>query len=66
MWVVVTRLEILGLPSLSTAGQYLYEEVCSSCPELEVAFVWNRSAEKMRGAVPDELVLTNLSDVASR
>jgi len=48
-----------------SAGQYLYEEVCS-CPELEVAFVWNRSAEKMRGTVAEELILSNLSDAGSR
>lgn len=51
--------------TLTTAGQYLYEEI-SKHPESEVAFVWNRTPEKMGGIVPEELILTNLSDCASR
>lgn len=47
------------------AGQYLYEEV-SKKSEYQVVFVWNRSEEKMRGVVPDELILHDLADCASR
>ena len=31
-----------------------------------MAFVWNRSIEKMRGMVPEELILHDLSHCASR
>lgn len=32
----------------------------------EVVFVWNRSEDKMRGVVPEELILRDLADCASR
>lgn len=46
-------------------GQFLFEEV-KKRNNFEVAFVWNRTAEKMRGVVEDELVLQDLADCASK
>ena len=37
-----------------------------SSADFEVAFVWNRSTDQMRGKVPDEQVLVNLEDFAER
>jgi hypothetical protein len=53
------------VPCFWYAGQYLYEEV-AKLPEYEVAFVWNRTDDKMKGVVPDHLILQDLSDVSSR
>ena len=47
------------------AGQYLYEEIRKR-DGYEVAFVWNRSEEKMRGQVDEELILPKLANCASR
>lgn len=33
---------------------------------LTLAFVWNRNPDKLKGSVPDELILTDLSSFASR
>lgn len=46
-------------------GEYLWERIQSSA-NFEVAFVWNRSTDRMRGKVPDEQVLVNLEDFAER
>lgn len=35
-------------------------------PEFKVAFVWNRSTDKMRGVVPGDLILHDLAHCASR
>ena len=48
-----------------TTGQYLYEEV-EKLPDYEVAFVWNRTDDKMKGVVPDHLILQDLSNFSSR
>ncbi len=48
-----------------SAGQYLYEEIRQRSG-YEVAFVWNRSEEKMRGVVDDDLILHDLNDCADR
>ena len=37
-----------------------------SSADFEVAFVWNRSTDRMQGKVPDEQVLVNLEDFAER
>ena len=47
------------------AGQYLYEEV-TKLPDYEVAFVWNRTDDRMKGVVPDHLILQDLGDFSSR
>ena len=46
-------------------GQFLYEEV-GKLNEYEVVFVWNRNEDKMRGVVPEELILRDLHKCASR
>lgn len=33
---------------------------------LTLAFVWNRNADKLKGSVPDELILRDLSSFATR
>lgn len=33
---------------------------------LTLAFVWNRSSAKLKGSVPDELILDDLSSFATR
>ena len=43
----------------------MYEEV-TKLPDYEVAFVWNRTDDKMKGVVPDQLILQDLSDFSSR
>ena len=48
-----------------TAGEFLYKEVIES-QNLQVAFVWNRSLDKVKGIVPDDLILVNLDDFATR
>lgn len=52
-------------PPIGSTGQYLYEEV-RKMSKYEVVFVWNRSEDKMRGVVPEELILRDLADCASR
>ena len=46
-------------------GQYLYEEV-DKLPDYEVAFVWNRTDDKMKEVVPDHLILQDLNQFSSR
>lgn len=46
-------------------GKFLYDEI-SQKSDYEVAFVWNRTEEKMRGVVGEELILQDLADCASR
>ena len=48
-----------------TLGEYLWERIQSSA-EFEVAFVWNRSTDRLQGKVPEEHVLVNLDDFAER
>lgn len=49
----------------SPSGQYLYEEI-GKRSDYQVVFVWNRSVDKMKGVVPEKLVLRDLADCASR
>lgn len=42
----------------------MYEEI-SQLSDHEVAFVWNRSPDKLRGRVPDSLILHDLVQSAS-
>lgn len=48
-----------------SAGQYLYEEI-DKRNDYEVVFVWNRTDDKMKGVVKEELILQDLADCASR
>ena len=43
----------------------MYEEV-GKLPDYEVAFVWNRTDDKMKGIVPDQLILQDLGNFVSR
>ena len=52
-------------PDCACAGQYLYEEI-NKRKDYEVAFVWNRTDDKMKGVVKEELILQDLADCASR
>ena len=50
----------------NSTGRYLYDILATDLAgDYEVAFVWNRSADKMLEAVPQHLVLSDLRDVAS-
>jgi predicted dinucleotide-utilizing enzyme len=57
-----TRVGIVGFGSL---GQYLYNEI-SRIKEYEISFIWNRTAEKMIGQVPPELILRDLTQFHTR
>lgn len=46
-------------------GQYLFEQL-SQHGGYEVVFVWNRTVDKMQGLVPDHLILSDLTQAASR
>lgn len=47
------------------AGEFMYKGITES-QNLQVAFVWNRSLDKVKGIVPDDLILENLDDFANR
>lgn len=49
-------------------GQFLVERILTdgAAVGLTLAFVWNRNPDKLKGSVPDELILTDLSSFASR
>ncbi len=49
----------------NNVGQYLYDEI-RKMSDYEVAFVWNRSLDKMEGVVEEKLILPDLDDFASR
>ena len=58
---MVVKIGILGFGNL---GQFFFESINSGKHEgLEVAFVWNRSVEKLRGVVPDVMILEELENV---
>ena len=46
-------------------GQFLYNAVAES-DDLEIAFVWNRSVETLKGKVPEEIILRDLAEFAER
>jgi len=56
----------IGLIGFGFIAGYIYREITTR-PELglDIAFVWNRSPEKLK-EIPSDLVLDNLSDFASR
>ncbi|XP_051905096.1 aspartate dehydrogenase domain-containing protein [Hippocampus zosterae] len=58
----------IGIVGFGHLGQYLVERIIKDGGPvgLTLAFVWNRKLEKMKGLVPDELVLGNLSSFADR
>ncbi len=46
-------------------GQYLYEEL-RKMADFEVVFVWNRTTDKMRSVVSEEVILEDLAQFSSR
>lgn len=50
------------------AGQYLVERILKdgAALGLTLAFVWNRNSDKLKGLVPNELILDDLSSFAER
>lgn len=46
-------------------GQFLVEQI-QQADDLQLAFVWNRSLEPLRGKVNDEFILDDLSQFATR
>lgn len=55
----------IGIVGFGFIGASLYREIASGSDELEVAFVHNRSPDKLEGVSP-ELVLPDLSDFEAR
>ena len=47
------------------SGKYLVEEI-NKRQDVELAFVWNRTAEALDGKVPDSEVLKDLGDFKDR
>ena len=60
---LIKGLRILFIRLLT--GRFLYDEL-SQRLDYEVVFVWNRSVDKMRGVVPDHLILENLAECSER
>lgn len=47
------------------SGQYLVDAILKSA-RLELAFVWNRTCDVLRGKVDEELILEDLSKFSER
>ncbi|KAM9392054.1 aspartate dehydrogenase domain-containing protein [Pholidichthys leucotaenia] len=60
-----TRIGVVGYGHL---GQYLVERILKDGPGLglTLAFVWNRNSDKLKGLVPAELILHDLSSFTKR
>ncbi|XP_029913341.1 aspartate dehydrogenase domain-containing protein [Myripristis murdjan] len=58
----------IGIVGYGHLGQYLVERILKegAGSGLTLAFVWNRNTDKLKGSVPDELVLGDLSAFADR
>ncbi|XP_028267688.1 aspartate dehydrogenase domain-containing protein [Parambassis ranga] len=58
----------IGVVGYGHLGQYLVERILTDGPGLglTLGFVWNRNIDKLRGSVPDELMLADLSSFAER
>ncbi|XP_077590371.1 aspartate dehydrogenase domain-containing protein [Stigmatopora nigra] len=58
----------VGIVGFGHLGQYLVERIIKDGADvgLTLAFVWNRNWEKLKGLVPEELVLRNLSSFTDR
>jgi aspartate dehydrogenase len=53
----------IGIIGFGYIGRFIYEQIQSDDSDLEVAFVWNRSTEKIAD-LPQHLVLNDLADFA--
>lgn len=51
-----------------SVGQYLVQRILTdgAALGLTLAFVWNRNSDKLKGLVPDELILADLTCFAER
>ncbi|XP_030649338.1 aspartate dehydrogenase domain-containing protein [Chanos chanos] len=58
----------VGIVGYGHLGQFLVERIQREGQKvgLGLAFVWNRNAEKLRGSIPEELILNNLADFTQR
>ncbi|KAM3863575.1 aspartate dehydrogenase domain-containing protein [Diretmus argenteus] len=58
----------IGVVGYGHLGQYLVERILNEGVELglTLAFVWNRNSDKLKGSVPDELIISDLSTFADR
>ncbi|XP_060111757.1 aspartate dehydrogenase domain-containing protein [Heteronotia binoei] len=58
----------VGIVGYGHLGQYLVQRLQDDGPQhgLELAFVWNRDANKLKGTVPAELQLGKLTDFLER
>ncbi|XP_075880038.1 aspartate dehydrogenase domain-containing protein [Nelusetta ayraudi] len=58
----------IGVVGYGHLGQFLVERILEdgAAIGLTLAFVWNRNADKLKGSVPDELILRDLSSFATR
>eukprot|EP00112_Aurelia_sp_Birch-Aquarium-sp1_P024191 Seg752.13 transcript_id=Seg752.13/GoldUCD/mRNA.D3Y31 product="putative L-aspartate dehydrogenase" protein_id=Seg752.13/GoldUCD/D3Y31 len=55
----------VGVVGYGHLGQYLVKEILNY-PQFELAFVWNRTAEKLKGQVPDDAILLDLEKIEER
>lgn len=56
----------IGIIGFGFIGRYIYQQISSGhAAGLEVAFVWNRSSERLKG-LPAELILGDLNDFQQR
>ncbi|KAK0047729.1 L-aspartate dehydrogenase [Biomphalaria pfeifferi] len=55
----------VGIVGFGHLGQYLFSEI-KKRNDLELVFVWNRSAAALIGHVPEELILHDLNDFKNR
>uniref|UniRef100_A0A3P9M9I8 Aspartate dehydrogenase domain-containing protein n=1 Tax=Oryzias latipes TaxID=8090 RepID=A0A3P9M9I8_ORYLA len=58
----------IGVVGFGFLGQYLVGRILKDGPGLglNLAFVWNRNSDKLKGLVPAEFILSNLSSFADR
>uniref|UniRef100_A0A3Q1GFU3 Aspartate dehydrogenase domain-containing protein n=1 Tax=Acanthochromis polyacanthus TaxID=80966 RepID=A0A3Q1GFU3_9TELE len=58
----------IGVVGYGHLGQYLVEKILKdgSALGLTLAFVWNRNPDKLKGSVPAELILCDLTSFADR
>ncbi|XP_005163866.1 aspartate dehydrogenase domain-containing protein isoform X1 [Danio rerio] len=58
----------VGIVGYGHLGQFLVEKIQSEGAEvgLQLAFVWNRNADKLKDSLPKDLILHDLSDFTQR
>ena len=63
-WVCIVRYSFLYIYRLVT-GKFLYDEL-NKRQDYEIVFVWNRTLDRIKDIVPDELILENLAECNKR